>query len=209
MTGRRRHPLIALVAVLVATAVIGLPRPALATTGPTPLAHPPRFSVTDAQAAPYLGRFRLVQPFDRQLISGAYLAGHNERGFVEGSIAVYHYEAAGRETVLLGRTYEYHAVGDEMTIDVISPQNQVILARMRLHPVGGSKLTGTLTSLLPPGPARRVTFAPVSAAGTAPPTADPSPAAEPEDAGPVETKPTPPASAAEIAAAVMRLLSPF
>ena len=199
-----------LAAVLVATALIAGPAPALATTGPTPLAHPPRFAVTDAQAAPYLGRFRLVPPFDQQLISGAYIAGRNERGFVEGSLAVYHYEAAGRETVLLGRTYEYHAVGEAMTIDVISPQNQVILARMRLHPAGGAKLTGTLTSLLPSGPARRVTFAPVSAAGTAAPTTpDASPAPEPEGAGTTEASPMPPSSARAIAAAVIRILSPF
>jgi hypothetical protein len=134
-----------------------------ATTGPTPLAHPPRFDVTRAQAAPYLGRFRLVRPHDRQLISGAYIAGHNERGFVEGSLAVYHYEKAGRETVLLGRTYEYHAVGGGMVIDVISPANQTILARMALRPGRHGRLVGALRTLLPPGKPQRITLGPAPA----------------------------------------------
>jgi hypothetical protein len=138
---------------------------ALATTGPTPLAHPPRFTVTKRQARPYLGRFRLIRPSDRNLISGAYIGGRNERGYVEGAIEIYHYEAAGRKTILLGRTYEYHAVGRGMVIDVISPANQVILARLRLHPIAHGRLTGHLTSLVPPGPPRRITLGMVRAAG--------------------------------------------
>ena len=163
-----RRSLVALACALaVSLALTVAPSHAEATTGPTPLAHPPRFKVSDAQAAPYLGRFKLVRPLGKELISGAYIAGRNERGFVEGTIEVYHYEAAGRETILLGRTYEYHAVGGRMTIDVISAANQVILARMHLRPFGRGKLAGTLRSLVPPRPPQRITMAPAPATAAA------------------------------------------
>ncbi|HVW46524.1 MAG TPA: hypothetical protein VHA76_05690 [Solirubrobacterales bacterium] len=162
------------------------PIDALATTGPTPLAHPPRFNVTRSQAAPYLGRFKLAPPLGRELISGAYVAGYNERGFVEGTMEIYRYDAAGRPAVLLGRTYEYHAIGGAMVIDLISPENQVILGRLKLRPAAGGRLTGTVRSLLPPRPPRRITLAPVARVadeGAAEPGAAGSPAPSPAEGG--------------------------
>jgi hypothetical protein len=205
----RRTTVALLCALAISFALTATPNRAAATTGATPLAHPPRFKVSDAQADPYLGRFKLVRPLGRQLISGAYIAGHNERGFVEGTIEIYHYEAAGRETIMLGRTYEYHAVGGRMSIDVISPQNQVILARLQLRPLAGGKVGGTLRSLLPPKPPERITMGPAP---------DPDPGAdstseatipEPAGAGTVSSGFTPRASAAEIAAVVQRFVRPF
>lgn len=191
--GRTRFflPLLLLAAAL-------LPGTAAATTGPTPLAHPPRFNVTEAEAAPYLGRFAMVQPSSRQLISGAYVAGYNERHFVEGSIELYTYDAEGREMVVLGRTYEYRSVGDRMEIDIISPENQVILARMRLHPVDGGKLTGEVSFLVPPGKPEQISFGPAP---------EPSPEAEPESTPEPEAEAPAGATAAapsQVAAIVVR-----
>jgi len=154
--------LLALTASVIATA------PAGATTGPTPLAHPPRFEVSAIEAAPYIGRFKLVQPLDRRLLSGAYVAERNERGYLEGTIAIYHYEAAGRPSALVARTYEYHAVDGGMEIDVISPQNQVILARLKLHQSGAGRLSGTFRSLLPAEDPQTISMA----RATAPPEAE-------------------------------------
>jgi hypothetical protein len=150
---RGRRAIVTLLALsaslLIGTVSLVATAPAGATTGPTPLAHPPRFEVSAIEAAPYIGRFKLVQPLDRRLISGAYVAETNERGYVEGTIAIYHYEAAGRPSALVARTYEYHAVDGGMEIDVISPQNQVILARIKLHQSGAGRLSGTFRSLMP------------------------------------------------------------
>ena len=154
------------------------PSIARATTGPTPLAFPPRFKVTKAEAAPYLGRFKLAQPLGRKLIAGAYLGGHNDKGFVEGNMVVYAYDAEGRESSWLGRTYEYHAVGDEMIIDVISQANEEIFARLRLHPIRGGRLTGSLKMRIPPGPPQRITLAPISFNALKSAKASPGPAAE-------------------------------
>jgi hypothetical protein len=145
------------------TAFVVAAAPAGATTGPTPLAHPPRFEVNAIEAAPYIGHFKLVQPLDRRLLSGAYVAERNERGYVEGTIAIYHYEAAGRPSALVARTYEYHAVDGGMEIDVISPENQVILARMKLHQSGAGRLSGTFRSLMPAGGPQTISMARVTA----------------------------------------------
>jgi hypothetical protein len=121
-----------------------------ATTGTTPLAHPPRFRVTKAQVAPYLGHFVLAkQRSSRRLISGAYVGGHNDRGYVEGGLAVYTYGPEGREVSWVGRTYEYHHTPDGMTIDVISAANEEIFARLHLRVGRRGLLTGTLRELLP------------------------------------------------------------
>ncbi len=119
-----------------------------ATTGTTPLAHPPRFEVTKAQAKPYLGHFVLAGRQGR-LISAAYIGGYNERGYVEGGLALYTYNLKGREVSWVGRTYEYHHTSKGMTIDVISAANEQIFARLHLHVARAGRLSGTLRELLP------------------------------------------------------------
>jgi hypothetical protein len=173
--------------VLFAAAVAAL-SPALssATTGAHPLANPPRYPITRAQAAPYIGHFQLADPHDPQLVTAAYVARFNEFGYLEGSIVVYTYGANGQETSWIGTTYEYHTVGDTTTIDVISPDNQVIFARLELRPTTGGKLTGELIQVLPPGPTQRITLAPLAVpAATASPEAE-NGAADPRGAGTVE-----------------------
>jgi hypothetical protein len=121
-----------------------------ATTGTTPLAKPPRFRVTKSQVAPYLGRFVLAkQRSSRKLVSAAYVGGHNDRGFVEGGLAIYTYGPGGREVSWVGRTYEYHHTSDGMKIDVISADNEEIFARLKLRVGSAGSLTGTLRELLP------------------------------------------------------------
>ncbi len=184
------------------------PSAANATTGPTPLAYPPRFKITKAQAAPYLGHFKLAKPLGRQLISGAYVGGHNDKGFVEGNLVVYAYDAEGRESSWLGRTYEYHAVGGEMIIDVISPDNEEIFARMRLHPVRGGRLTGSLKMRIPPGPSQRISFAPISFSNLAAEPEGSTGAAAPsaEKEGTADSAPSS-KSKPSVAESVLRLLS--
>jgi hypothetical protein len=138
---------------------------ARATTGATPLAKPPRWNVTRHQARPFLGRFTLAAPRGRQLITAAYAAEINENGYLEGTLVVYTYDEAGRETSWVGRTYEYHSIAPgRMTIDVIAPANENIFARLHLRVLAGGRLTGRLESIRPPlAPVRpqRITLRPV------------------------------------------------
>lgn len=156
---RRVQAVAVVVTVVLLSSLVG---EAGATTGTTPLAKPPRFKVTKAQVAPYLGRFVLAkQRSSRQLISAAYVGGHNDRGYVEGGLAVYTYDSAGRETSWVGRTYEYHHTSEGMTIDVISPNNEQIFARLKLRAAGHGRLTGTLREILPvPKKPRPITLRP-------------------------------------------------
>jgi len=101
-----------------------------------------------------------VAPHGRRLISGAYVAGFNEYGYLQGSLALYLYSAGGHEINWVGATYEYHPIGRRrMLVDVVSPDNQEVFARMRLAVRRGQRLTGTLVQLQPPLiPAQRITL---------------------------------------------------
>ncbi len=150
---RRGRPLAAVVLLCAVFALVVAP--AGATTGPTPLTKPPLWSLTKRQARPFVGRFKLAAPRGRQLINAAYAAAINEYGYLEGTLVVYTYGEDGRETSWVARTYEYHPKGPgRMAIDVISPANENIFARLHLRVTAGGKLTGLLEPLLPP-------FAPV------------------------------------------------
>jgi hypothetical protein len=122
-----------------------------ATTGPTPLTKPPLWTLSKRQARPFIGRFKLAAPRGKQLINAAYAAEINEYGYLEGTLVVYTYDEAGRETSWVARTYEYHPKGPgKMAIDVISPANENIFARLHLRVIAGGKLTGTLEPIRPP-----------------------------------------------------------
>jgi hypothetical protein len=132
-----------------------------ATTGAHPLANPPRYHVSRAEARPYIGRFVLAAPHSKTLRSAAYIARFNQFGYLAGSIVVYAYNQAGRVESWVGTTYEYHPRGKgRMTVDVISPNNQVIFARMKLRVGKGGKLGGKLFQLIPPGPTQTISLRP-------------------------------------------------
>jgi hypothetical protein len=145
-------------AIVLAASLIGAPV-GDATTGAHPLANPPRYRVGRAEARPYIGRFALSAPHSRSLRSTAYVARFNQFGYLEGSLVVYAYNARGQITSWVGTTYEYHPRGDgRMTVDVISPNNQVIFARMKLRAGRGGKLSGRLFQLIPPGPTQQISL---------------------------------------------------
>ena len=151
----RRHLRIALLAALAAS-LVAVPS-VEATTGPTPLADPPLWTLTKHQARPFIGRFKLAKPSGKQLINAAYAAQINEYGYLMGTLVVYTYDSAGREVSWVARTYEYHPKGPgRMAIDVISPTNESIIARLHLRVRRHHRLTGILEPLRPP-------FAPVRA----------------------------------------------
>jgi hypothetical protein len=146
-------------AAALATAALIAPAVGEATTGAHPLANPPRFHVSRAEARPYIGRFQLAAPHSRTLRSAAYVARFNQFGYLEGTIVVYGYNKAGQTESWVGTTYEYHPRGNgRMTVDVISPNNQVIFARLKLRIGRGGKLSGNLFQLIPPGPTQAISL---------------------------------------------------
>lgn len=148
-----------LVAVAVLAAALAVPAGVGATTGAHPLANPPRFHVSRAEARPYIGRFELTAPHGHLLRTAAYVARFNEFGYLEGTIVVYAYTRSGRTTSWVGTTYEYHPRGHgRMTVDVISPNNQVIFARMKLRVGHNGRLGGRLYQLVPPGPTQTISL---------------------------------------------------
>lgn len=142
--------------------VLGWVGIARATTGPTPLAGRPRFHVSHAQVAPFLGRFRLREPAGRKLISGAYVARYNEFGYPEGSLVMYVDGEDGKPVSWVGTTYEYHAIKSHMAMDIVSPNNQVIFARLNLRRLPNGRLSGELEQLRPPRRSQQITFAPAA-----------------------------------------------
>jgi hypothetical protein len=150
-SGRPFKKLIAVGALVGSLALGLLAVPAVATTGPTPLAKPPLWNLSKRQARPYTGRFKLAGPHGKQLINAAYAATINEYGYLEGTLVVYTYDEEGRETSWVARTYEYHPKGGtKMAIDVISPTNENIFARLHLKVGAGGRLTGIIEPRKPP-----------------------------------------------------------
>lgn len=156
---KRRQKALAAGAVAAALVALIAPQVGEATTGAHPLANPPRYHVSRAEARPYSGRFVLAAPHSQTLRSAAYVARFNEFGYFEGSLVVYGYNKSGQTDSWVGTTYEYHPRGSgRMTIDVISPNNQVIFARMKLRVGKGGKLGGKLFQLIPPGPTQAISL---------------------------------------------------
>jgi hypothetical protein len=152
---------LATTAVALVLALIG-PSVGDATTGAHPLANPPRYHVSRAEARPYIGRFALGAPHSRSLRTAAYVARFNQFGYLAGSLVVYAFNRNGQTTSWVGTTYEYHPRGNgRMTIDVISPNNQVIFAKMKLQVGRGGRLSGKLFQLIPPGPTQQITLKPL------------------------------------------------
>lgn len=154
----RSRPAVAVLALALAAALLA-PTAGDATTGAHPLASPPKYHVSRAEARPYIGRFQLSRPHGKSLMSAAYVARFNQFGYLEGNLVVYAYTKSGRTSSWLGTTYEYHPRGGgRMTIDVISPNNQVIFARLKLRVGRGGKLTGELLQLRPAGPTEAISL---------------------------------------------------
>jgi hypothetical protein len=155
----RARPRLKLFLAAALAAALAIPATGDATTGAHPLANPPRYRVSHAEAHPYIGRFALSVPHGKALRSAAYVARFNEFGFLEGTLVVYAYTGSGQTTSWVGTTYEYRPRGGgRMTVDVISPNNQVIFARMKLRVGRGGKLSGKLFQLIPPGPTEAISL---------------------------------------------------
>ena len=102
----RVRPVVSLIGLVLLAAVLVQPAATDATTGATPLAKPPLWSVSRREAKPFVGRFKFARPHGGQLINAAYAAEINEYGYLEGTLVVYAYDEAGSETSWVGRTYE-------------------------------------------------------------------------------------------------------
>lgn len=131
-----------------AAALIGATT-ALATTGPTPVAFPPKYKISKRQARPLIGVYKM-RGRTRRLISAGLAQRFNEAGYFQGSLAVYQYNKRGMESSWVGTTYEYHVVHGKVHIDVFSPNGQgtPLLARMVLR-AHGKRLTGVLRQIHP------------------------------------------------------------
>jgi hypothetical protein len=134
-------------ALFAAVIALGGAAPASATTGPEPLSNEPIFTVTNAQAKPFLGRFKMTG-HTGQLITGALgtreLAHINGGPVIGGQIEIYAYDDSGQEVSWLSTTYEYRKVKNGMKIDLFSPDGKTFVGRMLLKPIPGGRLKGWL-----------------------------------------------------------------
>jgi hypothetical protein len=74
---------------------------------------------------------------------------------------LYFYGQEGRQSSWDGTTYEYRATKGGMVVDVISPNNQVIFARLTLRSLPHGRLSGKLVELRSPARSQQLTFVPV------------------------------------------------
>ncbi len=145
MPGARRL----VVAALAVAALFACAATALATTGPTPLAFPPKYKISKREATPLIGVYKM-RGHTKRLISAGLAQGFSEAGYFQGSLEVYQYDKRGLESCWVGTTYEYHVVNGKVHVDVFSPNGQgtPLLARMILK-ARGKTLTGIIHQVHP------------------------------------------------------------
>lgn len=139
----RRQVKLAPVAACIFFGILTLVGVAKATTGPTALNRSPRWFVSPADAKPFLGRYTLTG-HGPSLISSELLTAYNQHHYLEGNVAVYGYDPNGQEISWVAVTYEYHDVKGQMEIDLLNPDQQVLLGHLILRPEPGRKLVGRL-----------------------------------------------------------------
>jgi hypothetical protein len=127
---------------LVALSALGVAASASATTGPQALNRPPRFTVTTAQAKPFLGTYSLTHA-PGKLISSTIKTAYNGQGYLQGNISVYEY-FRGQPTSFVATLYDYRYIAGHMRADLWTPDlGSALLGHLTLRPVAG-KLSGTL-----------------------------------------------------------------
>jgi hypothetical protein len=145
---RRRAGLMAtLVAAALPIAGIGA---ASATTGPTYLLKPPKYSFPFALLKAYAGRYISTSVSDPSKISssGMYI-GVGASGYAVGGISIYAFSAQGNLETIVDALYNFHIVGGGVEADIVGAASGTgavpVLGHVFFHHAGSSRnLVGTL-----------------------------------------------------------------
>ena len=144
------------VAAVAALASLGLgAASALATTGPTTIKRPPRYLIARSIIDTYLGRYRTGHqaPKSRVIVSDL-LVTRDARGYAEGGIAIFAYDARGSEQQVLLALYDFHEVAGDVVASMVGPTGSPVYGHITFHHVGRSRSVTVLirpTTYVGPG----------------------------------------------------------
>ena len=129
---------------------------ALATTGPTSIRRAPRYEIARSVINAYLGRYRTGHqaPKSRVIVSDL-LVTRDSRGYTEGGIAIFAYDARGSEQQVLLSLYDFHAVAGDIVANMVGPTGSPVYGHITFHHVGRSRSVTVLirpTTYVGPGP---------------------------------------------------------
>jgi hypothetical protein len=124
---------------------MGVPGHVSATTGPTQFLPAPKFKVSNALEAQFVGQYILKSVAPASRLSGGALGVEvdDDNGALVGVAQFYGYDAQGQQTVWVATMYDFHLVkAGEIDIDLVGPSGKPLLGRLY---VTRNKTTGDLT----------------------------------------------------------------
>ena len=154
-SGRRRPARLALgLAAMAASLWIG-GGAALATTGPTVIARPPRYRIARSIIDTYVGRYRTGTQAPKSRVITSDILITFAHGYPQGGIAIFAYDAKGNVQSELLVLYDFRAVGANVVGDMEGPTGTPVFGTVTMHHVGRSRNLTVLirpVSYVGPGP---------------------------------------------------------
>jgi hypothetical protein len=127
---------------------LGVPGHVSATTGPTQFLPAPKFKVSNALEAEFVGQYILKSVAPQSRLSGGALGVEvdDDNGSLVGVAQFYGYDAQGQQTVWVATMYNFHEMkSGQVTIDLVGPSGKPLLGRLLVKRSTTGDLLGTIS----------------------------------------------------------------
>jgi hypothetical protein len=119
-----------------------------ATTGPTQFLPPPKFKVSNALEAKFIGQYILKSVAPQARLSGGAIGVEvdDDNGSLVGVAQFYGYDAQGQQTVWVATMYNFHELkSGQVAIDLVGPAGKPLLGRLYVTRNSAGDLAGTIS----------------------------------------------------------------
>jgi len=147
----RQHAALALLLALAGGVLMAVPRPVVATTGPTDYLPASHYKVAKGRAALYVGQYLLSSAARAARLSGGAMGIEiNSRGYLDGVGQFYGYDEHGNQSSWTATLYNFHETKQHvMVFDLLGPSGTPLLGRVFVTRTRSGDLSGQI--LLPNG----------------------------------------------------------
>ena len=145
---RKFASVVAGAALLFGGVAVGVPGHVSATTGPTQFLPSPKFKVSNALEAQFVGQYILKSVASQSRLSGGALGVEvdDDNGSLVGVAQFYGYDAQGQQTVWVATMYNFHQTkSGQVDIDLVGPSGKPLLGRLAVKRGTSGDLVGTIS----------------------------------------------------------------